>query len=453
MLRVGDFSKLANVTVKTLRHYDELGLLRPVWTDRFTGYRYYNLDQLPRLNRILALKDLGFSLEQVRRLLDSELPPDELRRMFAQKQTELAEQVRAEQERLRRVDQRIRQIESEGRLPVKDVMLKSVPAMWIASLRSVVPSSVDLPVRMAALRAELNEWSQRRGLWQSGTQQPVSWMTLYHHNEFRPNHLHIEAVLALPEEIKPGRQAGGGVEVRLLPGVETMACLLQPAGFENLQESFTTLFTWSEQQGYLRRTPLREVVLTDPTQKEAGAQFIEVQLPLESLQNIKHKLLFHLHRKENDMEPKIVTLTDITVVGLPWVGLPGGQGIPETWDVFNQRCREIKHIAANSPAYGVCSMLPNGTQGEFEYTPSFAVDRVEDVPEGMVVRQVPSGQYAVFSHVGPLDTLKATYEYIYQVWIPQSGYKVASGIDFELYGPEFVDGAPDSKFYIYIPVK
>jgi DNA-binding transcriptional MerR regulator len=59
MLKIGDFSRLGQVTVKTLRHYGQLGLLKPAWIDRYTGYRYYSLEQLPRLNRILALKELG----------------------------------------------------------------------------------------------------------------------------------------------------------------------------------------------------------------------------------------------------------------------------------------------------------------------------------------------------------------------------------------------------------
>src|SRR5512146_1577165 len=65
MIRIGDFSKLSRVSVKTLRFYDEMGLLKPIEVDRFTGYRYYEFDQLPRLYRILALKDLGFSLEEM----------------------------------------------------------------------------------------------------------------------------------------------------------------------------------------------------------------------------------------------------------------------------------------------------------------------------------------------------------------------------------------------------
>ncbi|HRE27216.1 MAG TPA: MerR family transcriptional regulator, partial [Anaerolineales bacterium] len=65
MIRIGDFSKLSQVTVKALRLYDEMGLLKPVVVDTFTSYRYYEFNQLPRLYRILALKDLGLSLEEI----------------------------------------------------------------------------------------------------------------------------------------------------------------------------------------------------------------------------------------------------------------------------------------------------------------------------------------------------------------------------------------------------
>ncbi len=78
MFRIGDFSKLGQVTVRTLRLYDELGLFKPARTDKFTDYRYYAIEQLPRLNRILALKDLGFSLEEISALLDRNVPSDQL---------------------------------------------------------------------------------------------------------------------------------------------------------------------------------------------------------------------------------------------------------------------------------------------------------------------------------------------------------------------------------------
>ena len=75
MLKIGEFAHLSQVTVRTLRYYDEIGLLRPAHVDPWTGYRYYSQDQLSRLHRILTLKDLGLSLEQIEPLLDDDLPP------------------------------------------------------------------------------------------------------------------------------------------------------------------------------------------------------------------------------------------------------------------------------------------------------------------------------------------------------------------------------------------
>ncbi len=97
MIKIGDFSKLAYVSIKTLHHYDELGLLKPGHVDRYSGYRYYEIGQLAQLNRILALKDLGLSLEQVIGLLHEKLSTAEIRGMLRLKQMELASQVEEEQ--------------------------------------------------------------------------------------------------------------------------------------------------------------------------------------------------------------------------------------------------------------------------------------------------------------------------------------------------------------------
>src|SRR5690349_13499337 len=115
MFKIGDFSKLSRVSVKTLRYYDELGLLKPAHVDHFTGYRYYSADQLPQLNRILALKDLGFSLE-----------PTQMREILLMKQIELRQRVQDDQARLIRVEARLRLIEQEDTMPTYDVVLKRI---------------------------------------------------------------------------------------------------------------------------------------------------------------------------------------------------------------------------------------------------------------------------------------------------------------------------------------
>jgi DNA-binding transcriptional MerR regulator len=82
MFRIGEFAQIAQVSGRQLRFYDQLGLLRPTHTDAQTGYRYYSIQQLPRLNSILALKELGLSLEQIAPLLEKEISPAELRGML-----------------------------------------------------------------------------------------------------------------------------------------------------------------------------------------------------------------------------------------------------------------------------------------------------------------------------------------------------------------------------------
>src|SRR5579862_8956297 len=93
MFKIGDFSKLSQVSMKTLRFYDQLGLLKPTHVDDFTGYRYYTADQLPRLNRILAFKDLGFTLEQIGPLLEEGIPAAQIRGMLRLKQAEIQQRM------------------------------------------------------------------------------------------------------------------------------------------------------------------------------------------------------------------------------------------------------------------------------------------------------------------------------------------------------------------------
>lgn len=110
MLKIGDFSRPGQVSVRTLQYYDEIGLLGPIRVDRSTGYRHYSTGRLPRLNRILILRDLGFSLGQIGRRLEEELPAASLRAVLAERRLEAEWQLR---ERMARPEMRRRQTERE----------------------------------------------------------------------------------------------------------------------------------------------------------------------------------------------------------------------------------------------------------------------------------------------------------------------------------------------------
>ena len=112
MFRIGEFSKIAQVPGSLLRYYDQIGLLKPAHIDQWTGYRYYSARQLPRLHRILALKELGLTLEQIARLVDEEISTAEIRGMLALKKAQVEQAVHQELTRLRHIEARLQQIDA-----------------------------------------------------------------------------------------------------------------------------------------------------------------------------------------------------------------------------------------------------------------------------------------------------------------------------------------------------
>src|SRR5579859_7759594 len=140
MFSIGDFARHGRVSVRMLRHYDALGLLRPAHVDRQSGYRSYDAAQLSRLNRIVALKELGFTLQQIGSILDDKVSVGELRGMLRLRQAELQAQISTDTARLARVEARLRIIESEGAMPADDVQIKRIPAVRVAEMTAIADS-------------------------------------------------------------------------------------------------------------------------------------------------------------------------------------------------------------------------------------------------------------------------------------------------------------------------
>lgn len=143
MYGIGTVARLAQVSVRTLRYYDEIGLLRPIWTDPDTGHRWYAPDQLPRLHRILALRDLGVALTDIARLLDAAVSADELRGILLLRRAEANERVTTELERLARVESRLEQLREEE-VADYDVVIKGVEEVWAAVLSEQVTDVAEI---------------------------------------------------------------------------------------------------------------------------------------------------------------------------------------------------------------------------------------------------------------------------------------------------------------------
>ena len=269
MFKIGEFSKLSQVTVKTLRYYDEIGLLKPAKVDRFTGYRYYSADQLPRLNRILALKDLGLSLAQVAQLLDGDLPPAQIRGMLRLKQAELQQRVQEEQARLARVEWRLRQIEQEGTMSTQEVVLKKVPALTVASVRDVIPTYSDVGQLYGEIFAHLGQHRVRP------TGPPLA---IYYDKEYRERDVDVEAAVPVAGSVPVGDRVTG----RQLPAVEEMACIVHQGSYDTIGEAYSRLMAWIEANGYRICGPNREVYVQGPESGRDPSTYVtEVQIPVE----------------------------------------------------------------------------------------------------------------------------------------------------------------------------
>jgi DNA-binding transcriptional MerR regulator len=184
MLKISDFSKLSLVSVKALRYYDERGLLKPARVDPSTGYRFYSASQLTRLNRILAMKDMGLDLSQIALLLDQEPTPDQIRGMLWLKQVELHQQLEKGQARLARIEAWLQAFEQEATMPAYDVVIKSVVALRVAQARVVAPKmeQPELGITLGRLFAEVMG---------SITQQGAT----IHHGSFSTMHQAYNAIL------------------------------------------------------------------------------------------------------------------------------------------------------------------------------------------------------------------------------------------------------------------
>jgi DNA-binding transcriptional MerR regulator/effector-binding domain-containing protein len=274
MFGIGDFAALGRVSVRMLRHYDALGLLTPARVDSSTGYRYYSADQLSRLNRIIALKDLGFTLEQVQTVLDEKVDVTELRGMLRLRRAQLQEHLAAESSRLTRIEARLRLIESEGNMSVEEVVIKSVPPVRVAELSAVAASyeAPDVGPVITPLYPELFKRLEQAGLSMTGA--PLAY---YDAAPDAPDGVVCHAAVPVGA-VPPGDH---GLAIVELPGIDQAATLIHHGPMETVDTTMQTLARWIEENGYSPAAGVyaREVYLSyDPKQPETGVT--EMQLPV-----------------------------------------------------------------------------------------------------------------------------------------------------------------------------
>jgi DNA-binding transcriptional MerR regulator/predicted transcriptional regulator YdeE len=276
MIKIGEFSKLVQLPIATLRYYDQVGLLKPVEVDQFTGYRYYSTSQLPRLHRILALKGLGFSLEQISALLDEGLTPEAMRGMLRLRHAQISQQLAEATNQLLEVEMRLQQIEREDELPSYDVILKQVEPLLVASVRAILPCHAVV----GQLYREVYEGLGSNVSKALGPHPGQGGQTLviWYDNEFKQTDVDGAAGFFVRCRVPDS----GRMRVHELPAA-TMAATIHHGTYNSIGDAHEAVLRWIELNQYRIAGPDREINLYNkaPIRRDDPSYVTEIQYPVE----------------------------------------------------------------------------------------------------------------------------------------------------------------------------
>ncbi|MFG1907914.1 MerR family transcriptional regulator [Kribbella sp. NPDC048928] len=266
MFAIGEFARYGRVSIRMLRHYDTIGLLRPAYVDPATGYRSYTAAQLADLNRIVALKDLGFSLEQVGTMTADNLGPAELRAMLTLRRAQLETALAESSARLAQVESRLHGLETDA--PAADIVVKSLPAVRLVGLTATAASfrPDDITPVVHPLCAELGRRLPDADV------RPAGRLTCLYEQQ--------QDAVAVRATVPAAVDAEGnlnGLKVIDLPAMPA-ATLVHRGPIDQVLPSWQALARWLEDNGRRPADPARELYLATP--EDPATWVTELQQPL-----------------------------------------------------------------------------------------------------------------------------------------------------------------------------
>jgi DNA-binding transcriptional MerR regulator len=273
MFQIGEFSNIARVSGVLLRHYDQIGLFKPAHVNPENGYRYYTIEQLPALNRILALRDLGLALEQIKRLVHDNVSPAEIRGMLQLRQAEIEQTVDAEQARLRRVRSRLKEMEglSQDR---HEVVLKSLPAEHFLSIREPVPYLPNAGTLFYEVGGAVLE--QAASL--------VTYcMAIFHDPVFRDRDTDFELgyLLRQPQALTLSLSRGRALTVKPLDPIDQALTCVHAGPWSEIHLGFAAIGRWLAANKTQIAGKPRELYLNLVPPEEDDKLVVEIQMPVK----------------------------------------------------------------------------------------------------------------------------------------------------------------------------
>lgn len=271
MFKIGEFSKLTQVSIRMLRYYDETGLLKPAQIDQFTGYRLYSVEQIHTLHKMIFLRDTGFNVSEIAVAL-SNWDNAFITKQLKNKRQEIESIINREQERLAKIDIAINDIMEEKISMHYNVSLKSIPSYQVLSLRKIIPNYFSEGMLWEKLFNFINEENM-------DIPKNSSDFAIYHDVEYKDADVDVE-VCVVVNRIGESKK---GFIFRETEKVETMACAMVYGPFENIGPAYETFAHWLIQHNQYKMTGQnRQICHRGPwNEKEPDKYLTEIQIPVE----------------------------------------------------------------------------------------------------------------------------------------------------------------------------
>lgn len=262
LYKIGMFAALNHVTVKTLRFYEDRGLLVPAYISEENGYRYYTLSQCAELHRISALKQVGFTLDEITYLNAGSAEET----VLAKKKSEILSQIAELAKQLANIDGYLAKKEGSLRIPV---LVKKIDAVTIAYMEKRL-SSYDV---LFDIMPEMGERMEQAGC---ECALPEYCFTAYLDPEYKQDDISAEICQA----VKEAKKSDGKLQFKVLPETQA-ACVFHKGSYGRIAESYEVALRYIEDNGYEIAGPIRESYIDGIWNKEDEDQWLtEIQIPV-----------------------------------------------------------------------------------------------------------------------------------------------------------------------------
>lgn len=268
MFKIGEFAALTQIAVSQLRYYDEIGLFTPAHVDPDSGYRYYSAEQIPRLDQIIVLRELGFTLDQIRDLQQRRVSDQQIWKILADRREQIIQNVRNEIARLRQLETRLEQFASQGDLPAHRVTVKAVPEQPYLYAQS--PNQDAHQQQFTQIYAASHDIKAKKHL------------LAILHDPRAENPFEIGYVV--DKRVRSGTTLENGLSMslRTLPAVQEMACLVYAGRWDDSHAATSALGAWLEQHDYRIAGPFRKVFLQMSDPSVDARAVVELQIPISA---------------------------------------------------------------------------------------------------------------------------------------------------------------------------